>query len=135
MKRDAFERYIEEKYGVQPESPWMKSPEFHVFRHSGNKKWFALTMTIPKNRLGFKVDTMTDVVNLKCDPLMIGPLRDNKKIFPAYHMNKENWVTVLLDGSADSEVLIMLLGISFCMTAPKLKRRRLPSKEEDRNLM
>lgn len=39
MKRDAFERYIEEKYGVQPESPWMKSPEFHVFRHSGNKKW------------------------------------------------------------------------------------------------
>ena len=50
MKRDAFERYIEEKYGVQPESPWMKSPEFHVFRHSGNKKWFALTMTIPKNR-------------------------------------------------------------------------------------
>jgi len=38
MKRDAFERYIEEKYGVQPESLWMKSPEFHVFRHSGNKK-------------------------------------------------------------------------------------------------
>ena len=123
MKRAEFEQYIGEKYGVLPESPWIKSPEFHVFRHAGNKKWFALTMTIPKSRLGFDADTMTDVVNLKCDPLMTGTLRDSKRVFPAYHMNKENWITVLLDGSAGRELITMLLDISFGMTAPKIKRR------------
>lgn len=68
----------------------MRNPNFAVFWHSNNQKWFALIMDIPRSRLGLPGDELLDVVNLKCDPLLIGSLRSEPGFFPAYHMNKDS---------------------------------------------
>ncbi len=75
MNRAEFMQFILEQYSVEPDYPWMKNPNFAVFRHSNNQKWFALIMDIPRSRLGLPGDESIDVVNLKCDPLLIGSLR------------------------------------------------------------
>ena len=31
------------------------------------------------------------------EPLMIGPCATKPGVLPAYHMNKEHWITILLD--------------------------------------
>lgn len=123
MNRAGFMQFILEQYSVEPDYPWMKNPNFAVFRHSNNQKWFALIMDIPRSRLGLPGDELLDVVNLKCDPLLIGSLRSEPGFFPAYHMNKDSWITVSLDNKADADKLKMLLDMSYTATASKIRKK------------
>lgn len=122
MNRKELESYIVDKYSIEPEYPWVKMPTFAVFRHSNNKKWFAVVMTITKDKLGFDSMENIDVVNLKCDPLFMGSVLNETGIFPAYHMSKTHWISVLLDGSVEKEKLEWLLDLSFDLTAKRIKR-------------
>lgn len=103
MNRKEFENFIMETYQTVADYPWSGDPNYAVFRHSNSKKWFALIMDLPKNKLGLQGDERMDVVNLKCDPVLIGFLLSEKGFFPAYHMNKDNWITVALDGTVSDE--------------------------------
>ena len=116
MNKTELQKYIAEAYSTVPDFPWESTPDAAVYRHENNRKWFALVMTIPKARLGIRSDGMIDIVNLKCDPLLVGSLRSEPGIFPAYHMNKDKWLSVALDGSADDEQIKMLLDMSFELT-------------------
>lgn len=116
MNRTALEAYIADTYSVQREQPWMQYPTYTVFRHSTNKKWFAIIMDIPKERLGLHGSETISVVNVKCDSRMIGSFREEPGIFPGYHMNKSHWLTVALDGTVEAEKLKFLLELSYELT-------------------
>ncbi len=75
-----------------------------VFR-CPNQKWFALVMEISYKNLGLASDEKVFTVNLKADPERVADLVDKKTIFPAYHMNKKHWITVLLSSATDFELL------------------------------
>ncbi len=47
---------------------------------------------------------------------MIGSLRLSKGFLPAYHMNKEHWITILLDGSVEREKIKQLIDLSYELT-------------------
>lgn len=119
MTRDELEKLIVETYDADGDHPWLKYPSYKVFRHDGNQKWFALLMDVPKSKLGLQGDELLDVVNLKCDPLLISSLREEPGFFPAYHMSKTNWITAALDGTASDETIQALLDMSYRATAPK----------------
>lgn len=119
MKKSDFIAYIEEQYGVSPDYPWEKHPEFLVFRHRDSKKWFAVVMTIPAAILGLEKTTPMDVVNVKCDPTMVGSLLREKGYYPAYHMNKNKWITVGLEENHKDHTLLYLLDQSFSLTRSK----------------
>ena len=125
MNRKGLEEYIQNNYNEEPDYPWIKYPNYVVFRHQNNKKWFALIMDVPKNKLGLQEDNILDVVNFKCSPILLGSLLDEKVFFPAYHMSKANWITVALDGSVADDKIKMLLDMSFEMTMPKIRRNRM----------
>ncbi len=127
MNREVLEKFIAAAYHADAEFPWVKYPSYMVFRHSDNQKWFALIMDVPKEKLGLSEKGILDILNVKCDPIMIGSLRTEPGIYPAYHMNKESWVSVALDGSVNDEKIKMLLDISFELTAPKIKKRKIQS--------
>lgn len=122
MTRDELKNYITESFGVIPDTPWQDSPQTEVFRHSDNRKWFALIIDIPRRKLGIDDDTVIFVVNLKCDSMMLGSILREKGFYPAYHMNKSKWLTAALDGSADDDIIRMLVSQSYSLTATKLKR-------------
>lgn len=85
MKRNDLEEFIIETYNADADYPWLKYPNYEVFRHCNNQKWFALIMDVPKNKLGLQSEELLDVVNFKCDSLLIGSLRGEPGFFPAYH--------------------------------------------------
>jgi predicted DNA-binding protein (MmcQ/YjbR family) len=124
MNRTELKQYILSNYNVKSDCPWISSPNHEVFRHSNNRKWFALIMDVPKNKLGLQGTEELNVVNLKCDPILIGSLRNEIGFFPAYHMSKDNWITVALDGSASDDRIKMLLDMSYGATAPKMRKNR-----------
>ena len=123
MNRRQLKQYILETYRCEADHPWMKYPNNEVFRHINNRKWFALIMDVPREKLGLSGTELLDVVNLKCDPILIGSLRREFGIFLAYHMNKANWITVTLDGSVPDETIKMLLDMSFDATAVQTRRK------------
>lgn len=119
MIRAEAENYIREKYGVIPEYPWSSSPDNAVFRHEENRKWFAVIMSVCGSRLGLSDESMKDIINVKCSGLIIGSLLGTEGFFPAYHMNKNNWISVALDGSAPDDTVRWLIDMSFDATSPK----------------
>ena len=81
-------------------------------------------MRVPYQTLGQNREGIADILNIKCDPFLIGSLRGRLGFLPAYHMNKDKWLTILLDGSADSETITSLLALSYDLTKPKPTRKR-----------
>ena len=116
MDRDELQTYIKETYSVAGEYPFAKDPATCVFRHRSNRKWFAVMMEIPKEKLGLADRGEISVVNFKCDTRLIGAFREEKGIYPAYHMSKAHWLTVALDGTADTEKIKFLLDMSYELT-------------------
>lgn len=122
MDRTSLERYISEQYNCDGEHPWESAPNYTVFRHGNNRKWFAVFMNIPKSRLGIAEDGNVDILNLKCDPLMLGSLLLEQGFYPAYHMSKTKWITVALDQCGDEEKVRWLIELSFDATATKHRK-------------
>ena len=116
MSRSELETYITEIYSTDGEHLFSKYPSFLVFRHNGNKKWFAVIMDIPRKNLGLTGDGQTQVVNLKCDTRLIGSFRMEPGIFPGWHMNKTHWLTVALDGTVEDEKIKFLVNMSYELT-------------------
>ena len=102
-----------------------------MFRHANNRKWFALVMEVSRDKLGLAGTEKLDIVNFKCDPILISSLRGETGIFPAYHMNKASWITVALDGSVPAETIELLLDVSYELTKPKPRRKAASRKESD----
>ncbi|MCM1135960.1 MAG: MmcQ/YjbR family DNA-binding protein [Clostridium sp.] len=118
--------YIQKKYKTFPEYPWAKYDSNAVFRHSDNKKWFALVMEVEKSKLGLAGNEAVHVINLKIDDLVFHDvLIGEKGIFPAYHMSKEHWISVLLDGTVAEDRVFDLIDVSFLATASKKKREKI----------
>lgn len=109
--------YIQNYYGVLPEYLWQDTPNVCIFRHQQNRKWFAVLMNdIPAAKLGLKENKTLNLINLKCDPELAKMiLIDHKSIFPAYHMNKKHWISVVLD-RVETDELKNLLAHSFKLT-------------------
>jgi predicted DNA-binding protein (MmcQ/YjbR family) len=120
--RNEISEYITSQYASSPEYLWAKYPNYAVFRHMGNKKWFAVIMDIPYKKLDLDKEGITDILNIKVSPLMAGSLELNKGILPAYHMKKGAWVSILLDGSVDKEQITALIAMSYELTDSKKKR-------------
>lgn len=122
MNRTEFFALAANLCGAEPDYPWSDHPNFAVLRHPGNRKWFALVMDLPRSKLGLEGEGYLDVVNLKCDPVLIGSLLSEAGVYPAYHMSKSHWISAALDDSLPEERLEFLLNLSYDLTAPKGRR-------------
>ena len=129
--KDKVFRYIKKEYSADPEYLWERFPEYAVFRHGDSRKWFALVASIPCEKLGMDRDGDVDIMNVKIDdPVFMEMLLHQPGYFPAYHMNKKNWVTVLLDGTVPLKDIYTFIDFSFGATeTTKKKEQSRPPKE------
>ena len=104
--------YVAERYQSYPRFPWKSAPE-HGTLKTAKGKWYGVIMHIPYRSLGIDVDGMTDVCNLKNRPEFIQELIDYKCFYPAYHMNKTYWFTILLDQKLSWKQLQKLIDESY----------------------
>lgn len=105
--------YIKNKYGDELEFLWEKSPKTAVVRRKSTKKWYAVILPLSKRKLKLDSDELVEIINLHNSPEEIEKLIDNKKYFPAYHMNKKHWCTICLDGTVELEKIYRLIDISY----------------------
>ena len=117
--RKEIEKYINDNYDTLQEYPWNEYPNYTTFKNKNNKKWFAVIMNVSFEKLKINKNGIVNVINLKNIPEMIGGLRKEEGILPAYHMNKEHWITILLDGTVSKEKICELIDMSYELTNKK----------------
>ena len=109
-------QYAQVHLGAEPDHLWAKFPRYAVLRHSENAKWFAVFLEVPGTRLGLERPESVDILDVKCGPLLAGSLLGIPGILPAYHMNKEHWVSILLCSPFPPETIRSLMDLSFDLT-------------------
>lgn len=122
--REKAMEYASTKYGTPPEYLWSRYPLYAVFRRHDNKKWYAAVMDVPKCKFGLDGQDRVDVLAVKCDPVMREIFRNKQGFLPAYHFNKDNWMSVLLDGSVDGDTVFALIDASYVLSGAKGKLRQ-----------
>ena len=138
--KDDYIAWIKSKFGAEPDYPWPDDAPYSFVFRCPNEKWFALVMRIKYRQLGLisgqakncsrnffnasqlntgcqqpYTDENVWVVNMKADQDDIPNLIDHKSIFPAWHMNKKHWITVLLTAVTDFDKLCELTDKSFTL--------------------
>lgn len=111
--RDKIISYARKKYATDPEYLWQKTPNAFILRNSKNKKWYALVMRVKKSVMIPEADGFTDIINLKCEPVTRECLLAEGKAFPAYHMNKQKWISIILDSNIDFQILCNIIDESY----------------------
>jgi predicted DNA-binding protein (MmcQ/YjbR family) len=109
MNLDSFRQYCLAKPGVTEELPF--DDETLVYKVMG--KLFALSdIKEPFS------------INLKCDPAKAIELRASyPSVQPGYHMNKQHWNTIFVDGTMDDAELKIWIDHSYELVVQKLPRK------------
>lgn len=116
MNKIALLLHIKAQYDVNPDFPWKKFPDNAVLRHTHHRKWFGLIMTVNAQTIGLSGIQKMDIINIKARPEQIGQLRQMNGILPAYHMNKEHWISVVLDSTLSDKEIYDLIDNSYLLT-------------------
>ena len=150
--RSDYVDFICKKFSCQAEFPWNPElssdsgkskgfktdafADYAVFRCKNNK-WFALIMKITYKQLYSTIKDDEDAVkalssemaeekiccvNLKASPEEIESIVDKKSVFPAYHMNKKHWITVVLTSVTDFKNLCALTEKSYNLVCKSHKK-------------
>ncbi|MBR4555066.1 MAG: MmcQ/YjbR family DNA-binding protein [Ruminococcus sp.] len=123
FRADVF-RYAAQKYGAEPEYLWARFPDYAVFRHSDNRKWFGIVMDISLDKLDSSRSGTADVLNIKVDDLLLRDmLVQQEGYYYGYHIARGRWVSVLLDGTVPLDEIKDLIDLSFRATASGKKKQ------------
>ena len=109
-------KVIKEKYGDDPEFEWEKFPGYATFRNKDSKKWYGIIMNLDKNKLDKKANDEVEIINIKLEPSEIEDLLKLNGFYPAYHMNKKNWISIILNNTISDENIMNLIEQSYSYT-------------------
>ena len=121
MTKQEFFDYCLCTHGTRPDYPFEEDFETAVMRHADTRKWYAIAMRVPRRKFGFggeQGNEVIDVVNLKLPTEMFGSFGADVGVYPAYHMNKLHWVSVLLP-DAPEDMVQFLVSVSYEATKGK----------------
>ena len=123
MTKQEFLNMCQGAYGTLADYPFDEDFETAVLRHADNRKWYAIVMKVSRRKFGIESDEVIDVVNLKLPIEMFGSFDASDGVYPAYHMNKLHWISVLLP-DAPEDVIAFLTSASFEATRAAKKRSK-----------
>lgn len=72
-------------------------------------------------KIGLDTKDRVDIMVVKCKPDMISVMTHMKGVLPGYHMDKSNWMTILLDGTVQEAKILDFLDMSYDLTDGRIK--------------
>ena len=112
-------RFIQETYQGVPEFLWEKWPDYAIFRCVATGKWYALIAPVAYKSLAENQEGNVDILNVKIDKQLKNTLLQQKGFYPAYHMNKQTWITITLNDMVPDEKIFDLIQSSYQFSEKK----------------
>jgi len=106
---------VKDEYNVVAEYLWESAPNFAVFRHNDNNKWFMIIMNVDRSKLDKKRKGEVEILNVKLDD-KVKTYLEKDGFYEAYHMSKKNWITIVLDDTIKDNEIVKLVDISYNLT-------------------
>ena len=122
LKQEEIYEYVKKQYGTIPEYLWKSSPESAILRHK-NGKWYAAILRVEKSKLGLEEEGMVDIINVKCEPDMVGLLTQTYGFLSGYHMNKKYWISVYFNQDVPDEKIKELVSKSYDIVVKSLTKK------------
>ncbi|AXF56433.1 MmcQ/YjbR family DNA-binding protein [Salicibibacter kimchii] len=116
LTRGDIFKHVKETYGTLPDYPFKQFPNYAALRHASNGKWYGLVMNVLPGKIGLDGNEKIDILNLKCPPELTGGLRNGRDILPGYHMDKEHWISLVLERIDQEGEIYNLIEQSFNLT-------------------
>lgn len=110
---------IRGRWGEALEFLWEDSPECAILRRTDTGKWYAVLMRLPKRKFGLPDDTVSEFILLRVPHGEEDAIRADRRVLPAYHMNKRTWFAIQLDGSVELSALQRLTECSRIQAVKK----------------
>ena len=110
---------IYKKYGNKPEFLWEKFDGSGIFRNPESKKWYAGILDVKGNKITKTKHGIIEVLDIKLNPEEIQELLMQPDFYPAYHMNKKTWITIILDDSLSDKKIMELIEESHKLSFKK----------------
>ncbi len=131
LRRQLYE-YVKNQYQSEPEYLWQRFPNYAIFRHLDNRKWFGIIMDVPGNKLGLDTTAKVDILNVKvADPFLLDLLLQEKGYYRVYHQNKGSWISIILDGTVPLEEVCRMIDESYRATGIKPKKIKAPREPKE----
>ena len=111
--------YAYKKYGSKAEYLWEKFPRNAVCRRCDNKKWYFAVLSVSKDKFGFESKEIVEVIDLRVPSENMSELLKESNIYPAYHMNKKHWISIILDGSMELDKIFEYIDRSYLLAKKK----------------
>ena len=105
--------YAQKKYNSPAEYLWEKFPRNAVCRRQDNEKWYLALLSVQGAKIGLKTDEIVELVDLRAPFDDVPKLLKQPNIYPAYHMNKKHWITIILDGSMPLDEIYKFIDRSY----------------------
>lgn len=112
-------RAIIEKYSNEPEFLWEKFDGSGIFRNNESKKWYAAILEVEGSKIKKDKKGIIEVLDIKLNPDEIQELLIKQHFYPAYHMNKKSWITIILDDSLSDKKVMELVDKSYQLSFNK----------------
>jgi len=111
--------YVKNTYHDSLEYLWKNNDKTGVARNKNNNKWYLVVMIIKAFKLGLESDEEIEIIDIRYQKDKVEEIIDNKSIFPAWHMNKRSWVTIILNSELNSEIIYSLIDNSYELSQNK----------------
>lgn len=105
-------KLIIDTYGNEPEFLWEKYDGSGIFRNQTSNKWYAAILEVDRSKLQPGKKGPTEVINLKLEKEHVQQIIKKQNYYPAYHMNKKYWISIILDDSVDDKNIMTLVAES-----------------------
>ena len=104
--------YIINKYHNYPEFLWKKFDGYGVFRNLNNNKWYAIIMNVDFSKIDNKTGEI-EIINIKLKEEKIRELLKENGFYKSYHMNKKDWISMVLNDTIKDEIIEELIDESY----------------------
>lgn len=123
---------LRERFGEVPDHPFETARDYGVFRYPKNRKWYGLIMLLPRQKVEKETADpaeMMEILNVKIPPETRETLLKNDGVFPCYHMNRDNWVSIALDERLPDGTILDLLRRSreYAIRSTAKKHETIPN--------
>lgn len=112
---DRINELIRSYFKIDISYPFKDYPTYYAYRCKKNDKWFCLFMDVKREKLVPDSDKrIVEVINLKADKdeISSGKIFIDS-IYPAYHMSKKNWISIILDDTLKDDVIFSYIKDSY----------------------
>lgn len=106
-----------EKYGNKPEFLWEKFKGTGIFRNPKSRKWYLAIMDVEGSKIQKNKKGTVEIALIKLKPQNVEKMIKQEHFYPAWHMNKKYWISVILDDTVSDDKIMQLIDESHQLTA------------------